>query len=251
MKILADPRPYKTFSVQISFDIGWRYEPVKMRGAMRRSLEDLLKEIRFVVPRWFEVSYVMDSEFSSILIFGTSADQDSLLKVSDVIEMNFPKVCRDLGASVEMVAFSGGVKKEVAESFYILDVRSNKTEVVSKPRRFLDLKGFSRVQKHFFSYVFFRRGGEVFLEVSKRGDRIHYGKNVPDLDLSLKEEKEFYKAWILKKWESTIDTVKILTVMNVFSKETVKLDEIFRDINSLDEREFFESVELLKRVSRR
>lgn len=252
MKVVGDPRPYKTFSVQISFDIGWRHEPIKMRGSMRKSLEELLEEIRSVVPKWFEVSYVMDSEFSSLLIFGTSADQNSLLKVPDVIEMNFPEVYRELNASVELVSFAGGVKKDIIEDFYELNMKSRfKPEIVSKPRRFLDLKGFSRVQKHFFSYIFLRREGEVFLEVSRRGDRIHYGKNIPDLDLSVDEEIKFYRAWILKKWESTMESAKLLTLMNIFSKEIIKLDEIFRELNDLDEKEFLKSLDLLKTASGR
>ena len=252
MKLVLDPRPYRTFSIQVTFDVGWRHEPIKMRGSMRKGLEDLVENIEFLLPKWFEVSYVMEPEFSSILIFGTSKDQDAILKILSTFELNLPEIYEDLNASLEMVVSSGGIKKEIVESFLDIDVKSrHKPEIVTKPRRFLDLKKLSRVQKHFFSHVFLERGGEVFLEVSKRGDRIHYGKNVPDIDISFSEEKELYKGWILRKWESTAESVKLITFFNVFSKEIIKLDEIFREIGELREEDFLEAVEILKMASRR
>ncbi len=251
MKIVLDPRPYRTFSAQITFDIGWRHEPVKMRGALRKGLEELIESIKIFLPRWFEISYVMDSEYSSVVIFGTSKDQEALLKVPEAVEMNMPDIYEDLNASLEIVAFSGSVKKDIAGDFLIELKARRKPKIVTNPRRFIDAKNLSRVQKHFLSYAFLRRGGEVFLEVSRRGDRIHYGRNIPDIDMSLNEEKEFYKSWILKKWESTVESVKLLTLMNVFSKETIKIDEIFRDLSSLNEEDFLEAIRVLKAASRR
>ncbi len=252
MKLVLDPRPYRTFSVQMTFDIGWRHEPVKMRGSLRKGLEELIESIRSLLPKWFEVSYVMDSEFSSVLIFGTSKDQEAVLKVPNIVEMNMPEIYENLNASLETVVFSGGIKKDIAEVFSYLEIKSrHKPKIVANPRRFIDSKNLSRVQKHFLSYAFLRRGGEVFLEVSRRGDRIHYGKNIPDIDVPLSEEKEFYKSWILKKWESTVESVKLLTLMNVFSKETIKIDEMFRDLSDLSEEDFLDAVKTLEVASRR
>ncbi len=252
VKIVHDARPYRSFAVQISFNAGWRHEPVKMRGAMRKSLENLLSILSFRFPSWFEMSYVMDSEYSSVIIRGPSSDQDSVLKIVKILDVDFPDAYRHLGASVEMVVASGGIKRKLLESLSeVGESRGIRPEVISRPKRFLALRELSRVQKHFLVYTFRRRGCEVFLEISPRGDRVHYGRDVQNFEYSLEEEKRFYLAWITLRWESTFESVKILTTMNLFSKSVMEFEDVLREVNNIKDEEFLNSVELLKRASGR
>ena len=235
MKTVHDPRPYKSFSVQITFGAGWRHEPPKFFGHMRRSLEDFLNLTASYMPSWFDFEYVMDAEFSSVVVRGLSEDQEEVLKVLNLLESDFPSFYRDLGAGLEVTVFSGGIRKQIVEDFEEFDVESSRSlKLHSKPRRFLSLKELSRIEKHFLAYVFGKNGGEVFLEVSRRGDRIQYGMKVPKMDISIEKEIKSYRAWITMRAESTLESAKLLTIMNVYTKKSIGLEEVMKETENFN-----------------
>ena len=250
MKTIHDPRPYKSFSVQITFGAGWRHEPPKFIGYMRKSLEEFLNLMRSYMPRWFDFEYVMDAEFSSIIVRGLSEDQDEILRSLKLLESDFPQFYRDIGAGLELSAFSGGIRKSLVEEFSDFNVETSRhLKLYSKPRRFLYLKELSRFEKHFVAYVFGKNKGEVFLEVSRRGDRLQYGMKIPKIEISIEDEIKSYRSWIVMRTESTLESVKFLTLMNVYSKKTVSLEDVtscdfnlanlasaFKEIEKLSER---------------
>lgn len=235
MKAVHDPRPYKSFSVQITLGAGWRHEPPKFFGYMRRSLEEFLNLMGSYMPSWFDFEYVMDAEFSSVVVRGLSEDQEEVLKVLNLLESDFPSFYRDLGAGIEVSVFSGGIRKQIVEEFEEFDIESSGfPKLYSKPRRFLSLKELSRIEKHFLAYVFGKNGGEVFLEISRRGDRIQYGMKVSKIDISIEKEIKSYRAWITMRAESTLESVKLLTVMNVYSKKTASLEDLLKETENFN-----------------
>ncbi len=253
MRSILDARPYKTFTVQITFGGGWRNEPVKMRGGMRKSLEETLKAVLNSLPSWFDGRYVMDAEFSSIVVWGLSEDQEEVLRIARILVSDYPPLYEDLGIGVEIAVFSGGVRRAVVDEFSSYDLpRSGRPALVQKPRRFLSLRELSRPQKHFLVYLYTREGGELFLEISRRGDRLHYGMRIPRLSIdSLESAVKAYKAWVLGRAESTREACQILTIMNVYSKDEVGIDDLTEDVERLKIADFASAVDTLTSISER
>jgi len=252
MKIIFDPKPVKTFALQISFNIGWRHEPPKEKGVIRKELQGLLNLILNTLPSWFDGFYHLDAEFSSLIIMGLSEDQEKILKILKVTISNFPAKLLDLQSRLEMIVLSGGIKKEIASTVknFQVDYRGGRPKIQSLPKRFINIKGLNRVHKHFLVSTMLKNGNEVFLEVSPRGDRIQYGLkmeniHIDDLNILLKS----YEHWIRRKSESTKESAALLTIMNIYEKKTMDLEDVVKEIYSINVYHFQEAVEKLKRAA--
>ena len=237
MKLIFDPKPFKTFAIQISFNIGWRHEPTREKGMIRRELQGLLNLVLNTLPPWFDGYYHLDGEFSSLIIMGLSGDQERIPNILRIINGNFPRELSDLGSGLELIVLSGGIKKDILDGISEFQTQHHgvKPKIQSMPKRFVNLKGLSRVHKHFLVSTMLKKGKELFLEVSPRGDRIQYGSKVgkiaiDNLDISLKS----YEHWIRRRFESTKDSTALLTLMNIYEKKIRNLEDIVKELYSLN-----------------
>lgn len=237
MKLIFDPKPVKTFAFQISFNIGWRHEPSKEKGTIRRELEELLNLILNTLPSWFDGYYHLDAEFSSLIIMGLSEDHERIPNILKVIDINFPEKLSELNSGLELLVLSGGIRKDIIDDVSEFQSNYNKTrpKIQSMPKRFVNAKGLNRVHKHFLVSTMLKKGYELFLEVSPRGDRIHYGSKmgkiiIDELDTLLK----LYEHWIRRRFESTKDSAALLTLMNIYEKKIRNSEDVVKELYSLN-----------------
>ena len=254
MKIIFDPKPVKTFALQISFNIGWRHEPPKEKGVIRKELQGLLNLILNTLPSWFDGFYHLDAEFSSLIILGLSEDQGRIPKLLQVIENNFPEGFSGMGAGIEMGVLSGGIKKDIVnviEEFQTEHI-GRKLTIHSAPKRFLNVRNLTRAQKHFLVSVMLKKGNELFLEVSPRGDRIQYGMKLDDVALeNLDEALRSYEHWIRRRFESTKDSVALLTLMNIYEKIDKDLEDVIKEVYSVNIVALNEAIRKLSAISKK
>ena len=237
MRLIFDAKPVKTFALQLNMGIGWRHEPVKSKGKIRKSLEETVNSLKFFLPSWFETFYILDAEHSSIVVLGLSEDQEKLLKAVEIVEREFPEAVEELGGGMEMGVLSGGIRKSTAMQLrsFEFSQRTRKTVLVSPPKRFLALKELSRAQKHFLVFICTRRNCELYLEISRRNDRVQYGLHLREVKIeSLKDEFMTYKAWLLRRSESTKESASILSIMNVFSENYPDIPSIIEDVEKIN-----------------
>ncbi len=254
LKVLFEAKPTKTFSMQVSFNIGWRHEPKNKKGVLRKALEELMKAVLSTLPPWFDALYHLDSEYSSLTVLGTVQDQENLLKILNTMEMNFPPVLEELGASPVLVALSGGVRKNTVSQIreYSFEIKPGKPKIVAEPKRFLALKELSRSQKHFLTFLCMERGCEIFLEISPNGDRLHYGMNLKELKInSLEKELKRYEAWLLRRYETTKSTTHLLTIFNIYSKKELSIQDALNEVMNLSQASLEEFLKLLSNISNR
>ena len=254
MRLIFDPKPVKTFAFQISFNIGWRHEPPKEKGIIRKELQGLLNLILNTLPSWFDGFYHLNAEFSSLTIMGLSEDQERIPKFLQVIENNFPEKLSDMRAGIEMGVLSGGIKKDIVN--IVREFQSEhvgkKPKIHSVPKRFLNVKGLTRVQKHFLVSVMLKKGNELFFEVSPRGDRIQYGIKLENVAIeNLDESLKSYEHWIRRRFESTKDSVALLTLMNIYEKIDKDLEDIIKEAYSVNVADLNEAVKKLSAISKK
>ncbi len=254
MKTVFDPKPVKTYTFQMSFNIGWRHEPEKEKGILRETLENLVEKIKTITPPWCDAYYFLDAEFSSIIFMGLSETQGSIIRVVEFVENNFPEKLKELKAGLELFVISGGVKKDVVEELesFKSEHRGKTPRLVKQPKRFLSLKELTRAQKHFLVFVAMNKGCELYLEISRRGDRIQYGLKLHDLSFnSLEEEIKKYEFWMRRRYESTKETAAILTVMNMFNKDKVDFESVIENVKGLNVSEFSQAIKTLENIIKR
>ncbi len=244
---MFEPRISETFSLQMNFPRGWRHEHPRNRGQVAGALEELVGFLRGFFPEYFRMERFVDAEYSGIRIFGVAKDVDIRILMR-VVELDLPKVLSGLDNLVIVGPFK---KSVVNELIHISDVKPKGAPVIVKPKRFLSAKNLSRLEKHFLVHLVLSRGGELFLEISERGDRLHYGGrfgnlSVESFDLELKR----YELELLRKRESTYETASFLSLMNTFERDELTFDGILRDLKNIRVKEVEGVLETLKNISR-
>ncbi len=253
MKLIFEPKPYKTFAFQVNFNVGWRHEMVKERGTVRESLENLAKLCSEFIPSWFKVEHSVEAEYSYLRIFGTIGDTD-ILRLLKLIDADFPEHLSRMGAGIEVIALSGSFKSYKVDEILSFDPihKPGRTRLSSKPRNFISARNLNRLEKHFLTFSIASRGGELYLEISKNGDRLHYGKFLGNLNVrSMNDEIKRYELDLLRRRESTIETVAFLSTMNIFENSIRTYDDILRDIEKIRIHEIAETLNVLRSISER
>ena len=252
MKVVFDPRPLKTFTLQVSFSMGWRHETAKNMGSIRRSLEGFVEDLKGYLPSWTDVFYHVDAEFSSVVVMGLSESaEETLRKFSSLLEGDLSDFLEDFGARGELVVACGGLKKELLDYFEGMELgRRSSLKLQNKPRRFLSLKELSRPQRHFFVFMGKRYGYELYLEVSKVSDRVQYGMKLSgEVPRNLESEMKVYEFYLRRRFESTKDSAALLTLMNVYGKGIVLLEDILESVKNVNVSSLMGAFKTLQRIS--